>query len=145
AFPGGALIGCSAGFVNLPRIKGTHNAMKTGMLAAEAAAAALAAGRAHDELATYDEAYRTSWGHEDLYKVRNVKPGLKWGLWAGTVHGGIHMWLNDLGAGALVPWTLHHDRPDHATLKAADDVPDIRPPRFDGVITFDRLSSVYLS
>ena len=145
AFPGGALIGCSAGFVNLPRIKGSHNAMKTGMLAAEAAAAALATGRANDVLDDYPLAYRASWVYEDLYKVRNVKPGLKWGMWTGTVHGGIHMWLNDLGLGALVPWTLHHDEPDHATLSAADDMPQIVYPKYDGVVTFDKRSSVYLS
>jgi electron-transferring-flavoprotein dehydrogenase len=145
AFPGGALIGCAAGFVNLPRIKGTHNAMKTGMLAAEAAAAALAGGRAHDELAGYSDAYRSSWVYEDLYKVRNVKPGLKWGMWAGTLHGGVHMWLNDLGLGRLVGWTLHHARPDHATLKAADDMPRIDYPKYDGVVTFDKMSSVFLS
>ena len=131
AFPGGALIGCAAGFVNLPRIKGSHNAMKTGMLAAEAAFAALGAGRAHDELADYDDAWRTSWVYEDLYKVRNVKPGLKWGMWAGTLHGGLHMWLNDLGLGALVPWTLRHDKPDHAIAApgarhAAIDYPEVR-------------------
>ena len=103
AFPGGALIGCAAGFVNLPRIKGSHNAMKTGMLGAEAAFAAVAAGREHDELATYAEAFRKSWVYDDLYKVRNVKPGLQWGMWPGTIHGGVHMWLNDLGLGALVP------------------------------------------
>jgi electron-transferring-flavoprotein dehydrogenase len=145
AFPGGALIGCSAGFVNLARIKGSHNAMKTGMLAAEAAAAALAAGRVNDELTAYQDAWRASWVYEDLYKVRNVKPGLKWGMWAGTLHGGIHMWLNDLGLRALVPWTLHHKRPDHASLNAADDVPRIDYPKYDGVITFDKLSSVFLS
>jgi electron-transferring-flavoprotein dehydrogenase len=144
-FPGGALIGCAAGFVNLPRIKGSHNAMKTGMLAAEAAASALAANRAHDELAGYEEAWRTSWVYDDLYKVRNVKPGLKWGMWAGTLHGGLHMWLNDLGLRALVPWTLHHKRPDHASLKAADDMPRIDYPKYDGVVTFDKLSSVFLS
>ena len=98
--------------MNLPRIKGSHNAMKTGMLGAEAAFAAVAAGREHDELSTYPDAFRTSWVYEDLYKVRNVKPGLKWGMWTGTIHGGIHMWLNDLGLGALVPWTLRHDKPD---------------------------------
>ena len=119
AFPGGALIGCSAGFVNLPRIKGSHNAMKTGMLAAESAFAALGAGRAHDELADYPEAWRKSWVYEDLYKVRNVKPGLNWGMWAGSAHGGIHMWLNDLGLGALVPWTLRHDKPDNESLLPA--------------------------
>jgi len=145
AFPGGALIGCAAGFVNLPRIKGSHNAMKTGMLGAEAAFAALAAGREHDELATYGEAFRKSWVYEDLYKVRNVKPGLSWGMWAGTIHGGIHMWLNDLGLGALVPWTLRHDKPDHASLKSAASMPKIGYPKYDGTLTFDKLSSVFLS
>ena len=145
AFPGGALIGCAAGFVNLPRIKGSHNAMKTGMLAAEAAAAALAAGRANDTLDDYPRAYRASWVYDDLYKVRNVKPGLKWGTWIGTLHGGAQMWLQDLGLGALFPWTLHSDEPDHSTLNAADDMPQIAYPKYDGVVTFDKLSSVYLS
>ena len=144
-FPGGALIGCAAGFVNLPRIKGSHNAMKTGMLGAEAAFAAIAAGRQHDELAAYAEAFRQSWVYEDLYKVRNVKPGLNWGMWAGTIHGGIHMWLNDLGLGALVPWTLRHDKADSATLKPASEMPKIDYPKYDGVLTFDKLSSVFVS
>jgi electron-transferring-flavoprotein dehydrogenase len=145
AFPGGALIGCSAGFVNLPRIKGSHNAMKTGMLGAEAAFAAVQAGRAHDELTSYPEAFRKSWVYADLHKVRNVKPGLGWGMWAGTIHGGIHMWLNDLGLGALVPWTLRHDKPDHESLRPAAEMPVIAYPKPDGVVTFDRLSSVFLS
>jgi len=145
AFPGGALIGCSAGFVNLPRIKGSHNAMKTGMLAAESAFAALGAGRAHDELADYPDAWRTSWVYEDLYKVRNVKPGLSWGMWAGTAHGGIHMWLNDLGLGALVPWTLRHDKPDNESLRPAAQMSEITYPKPDGVLTFDKLSSVFVS
>src|SRR5258706_2033276 len=145
AFPGGALIGCAAGFVNLPRIKGTHNAMKTGMLAAESAFAALGAGRAHDELGDYADAWRTSWVYEDLYKVRNVKPGLKWGMWAGTFHGGVHMWLNDLGLGALVPWTLRHTKADNETLQPAAQMPRIAYPKYDGVITFDKLSSVFVS
>jgi electron-transferring-flavoprotein dehydrogenase len=144
-FPGGALIGCSAGFVNLPRIKGSHNAMKTGMLAAEAAFAALGDKREGDELTAYPEAFRGSWSHEDLYKVRNVKPGLKWGLWLGTLHAGAHMWLNDVGLGALVPWTLRHKAPDHASLKPASEAPPIAYPRYDGVLTFDKLSSVFLS
>jgi electron-transferring-flavoprotein dehydrogenase len=144
-FPGGALIGCSAGFVNLPRIKGSHNAMKTAMLAAEAAFAALGAGRSHDELADYEAAWRASWVYEDLYKVRNVKPGLRWGMWAGTLHGGVHMWLNDLGLGALVPWTMRHRRADHEALRPAADMPPIAYPRYDGAIAFDRMSSVYLS
>jgi len=144
-FPGGALIGCSAGFVNLPRIKGSHNAMKTGMLGAEAAFAALAVGRAHDELAAYPEAFRQSWVYQDLYKVRNVKPGLKWGMWPGTMHGGAHMWLNDLGLRFLVPWTLRHKRADNESLKPAADMPKIDYPKYDGVITFDKLSSVFVS
>jgi len=145
AFPGGALIGCSAGFVNLPRIKGSHNAMKTGMLAAEAAFAALDEGRQRDTLAAYDDAWKQSWVYEDLWKVRNVKPGLKWGLWAGMAHGGAHMWLADLGLGALSPWTLRHARADHATLRPAAEMPRIDYPKPDGVLTFDRLSSVFLS
>jgi electron-transferring-flavoprotein dehydrogenase len=144
-FPGGALIGCSAGFVNLPRIKGSHNAMKTGMLGAEAAFAALGAGRAHDELTAYPEAFRKSWVYEDLYKVRNVKPGLKWGLWLGTLHGGVHMWLNDLDLGALVGWTLRHGKADHETLRPAAEMPKIEYPKYDGVLTFDKLSSVFVS
>jgi electron-transferring-flavoprotein dehydrogenase len=145
AFPGGALVGCSAGFVNLPRIKGSHNAMKTGMLAAEAAFQALAAGRGNDELVAYPEAFRNSWAYRDLHKVRNVKPGLKWGLWAGTIHGGAHMWLNDLGLGALAGWTLRHGQADHESLKPAASMPVIDYPKPDGVLTFDRNSSVFLS
>jgi electron-transferring-flavoprotein dehydrogenase len=144
-FPGGALIGCSAGFVNLPRIKGSHNAMKSGMLAAEAAFAALGEARSHDELTSYGSAWRSSWVYDDLYKVRNVKPGLRWGLYAGSLHGGIHMWLNDMGAGALVPWTLHHGHADHESLRPAAQMPAIAYPKYDGAITFDKLSSVYLS
>jgi electron-transferring-flavoprotein dehydrogenase len=144
-FPGGALIGCSAGFVNLPRIKGSHNAMKTGMLAAESAFAALGAGRAHDELADYPDAWRKSWVYEDLYKVRNVKPGLRWGTWLGSLHGGIHMWLNDLGLGALAPWTLRHHKADHESLRPAAEMPRIDYPKYDGVVTFDKLSSVFVS
>jgi electron-transferring-flavoprotein dehydrogenase len=144
-FPGGALIGCAAGFVNLPRIKGTHNAMKTGMLAAEAAFAAIREGESGTELASYETAYRTSWVHADLYRVRNVKPGLKLGLWLGTLHGGVHMWLNDLGLGFLLPWTLRHAKRDCESLKPAAQCRPIAYPKPDGVITFDKMSSVYLS
>ena len=144
-FPGGALIGCAAGFVNLPRIKGSHNAMKTGMLAAEAAFAAVSEDRAHDELAAYDLAWRRSWVYEDLHKVRNVKPGLRFGTVAGTLHGGVHMWLNDLGLGGLVPWTMRHRHADHDSLKPAAEMPKIEYPKVDNAITFDRLSSVFLS
>jgi electron-transferring-flavoprotein dehydrogenase len=144
-FPGGALIGCSAGFVNLPRIKGTHNAMKTGMLAAETAFAALEKNRQHDELVAYPEAFKASWSYEDLYKVRNVKPGLKWGMWLGTAHGGAHMWLNDWGFGKVVGWTLRHGKADHESLLPAAQMPKINYPKPDGVISFDKLSSVFLS
>ena len=144
-FAGGALVGCSAGFVNLPRIKGSHNAMKTGMLAAEAAFEALSAGRAGDELTAYPEAFRKSWVYRELHKVRNVKPGLKWGLWGGMIHGGAHMWLNDIGLGALAGWTLRHGRADHEALEPAASMRQIDYPKPDGVLTFDRNSSVYLS
>jgi electron-transferring-flavoprotein dehydrogenase len=144
-FPGGALIGCAAGFVNLPRIKGSHNAMKTGMLAAEAAFAALGQTRAHDELTEYESGWRSSWVYDDLYKVRNVKPGLRWGMWAGTLHGGLQMWLNDLGLGRVVPWTLRHKYADHEALRPAARMPRIDYPKYDGAITFDKLSSVYLA
>ena len=145
AFPGGALVGDAAGFLNVPRIKGTHNAIKTGMLAAEAAFAALGAGRAHDTLADFDDAWRASWVYDDLWKVRNVKPGLRWGMWLGTMHGGLQMWLADLGLAKLVPWTLRHDKGDHATLVPASEAPRIDYPKYDGVLTFDKLSSVFLS
>ncbi len=145
-FPGGALIGCAAGFVNLPRIKGSHNAMKTGMLAAEAAFAALARGSDGGEsLAAYEKAYRGSWVYRDLHKVRNAKPGFKWGLWPGTVHAGIHMWLNDLGLGWLVPWTLRHRQSDFETLLPAANCRPIDYPKPDGIVSFDKMSSVYLS
>jgi len=146
AFPGGALIGCAAGFVNVPRIKGSHNAMKTGMLAAEAAFARLEAGSdGHDVLETYESAFRQSWAYRDLWKVRNVKPGLRWGSRLGTLHGGLQMWLHHLGLGWLLPYTLHHKKPDYASLEKAAEAPKITYPKPDGVISFDRLSSVFIS
>jgi electron-transferring-flavoprotein dehydrogenase len=144
-FPGGALIGCAAGFLNVPRIKGTHNAMKSGMLAADAAYAAVRAGRQYDELVEYAEGWKSSSIYRDLYKVRNVKPSLKRGMWMGTMLGGLHMWLNDLGMGGLVRGTIHHDKPDNETLKPAASMPKIDYPKYDGVVTFDKLSSVFLS
>jgi electron-transferring-flavoprotein dehydrogenase len=144
-FPGGALIGDAAGFLNVPRIKGSHNAMKTGMLGAEAAYAALTEDRQHDELATLPAAFRASWSYTELHKVRNVKPGLQWGLVGGTLHGGIHMWLNDLGLGRLVGWTLRHGKPDNECLRPAAEMPPIEYPKYDGVLTFDKLSSVFIS
>ncbi|HEX2762032.1 MAG TPA: electron transfer flavoprotein-ubiquinone oxidoreductase [Rhizomicrobium sp.] len=145
SFPGGALIGCSAGFVNLPRIKGSHNAMKTGMLAAEAAAAALKAGRAGDTLSGYDAAYAASWVAKDLYLVRNAKP-----LWSrlGSLLAlpfiGLDMWTNQLFGFSLFG-TLGHGEPDFATLRKASDCPKIAYPKPDGTLTFDRLSSVFVS
>jgi electron-transferring-flavoprotein dehydrogenase len=145
SFPGGALMGCSAGFVNLPRIKGSHNAMKTGMLAAEAADAALKAGRANDTLAEYDKAYSKSWVATDLHRVRNAKP-----LWSrlGTLLAlpfiGLDLWTNSL-FGLSLFGTLAHGEPDFAGLKKAADAPKIIYVKPDGVLTFDRASSVFLS
>ncbi|MGH6853903.1 MAG: electron transfer flavoprotein-ubiquinone oxidoreductase [Aestuariivirga sp.] len=143
-FPGGVLIGCSAGFVNVPRIKGSHNAMKTGMLAAEAAIAALTAGRAGDELSSYGEAYRKSWVFTDLKRVRNVKPmWSKLGLIGGLALGGLDMWLNQLFGIGLGTWK--HGKPDYATLRPADKSKPIDYPKHDGVISFDRLTNVAFS
>lgn len=144
-FPGGALIGCAAGFLNVPRIKGSHCAMKTGMLAAEAAFEALAAGRTGDELTGYTEGYRKSWVYKELHKVRNARPAIaKFGALLGSLYSGVEMWINSLGLGFLVPWTFGHRLDNEATKKAADCTP-IDYPRPDGVVTFDKPSSVFLS
>ena len=143
-FPGGALIGCTAGFLNVPRIKGTHNAMLSGMLAAEHAAGALAAGRAHDELAGYEAAWRGSDIGQDLWKVRNAKPlWSKLGTLIGIGVGGLDMWTNTFGFSLL--GTLSHGKPDRDTLEPAAQFTPIAYPKPDGVLTFDRLSSVFLS
>lgn len=143
-FPGGALIGCSAGFVNVPRIKGSHNAMKTGMLAAEAAFKALQAGRAGDELEAYEQAYEKSWVYEDLSRVRNVKPmWSKLGLVGGLALGGADMWLNQLFGFGFGTWK--HSKPDYATLKPASQMKPIDYPKPDGIISFDRLTNVAFS
>ncbi|WP_339614470.1 electron transfer flavoprotein-ubiquinone oxidoreductase [uncultured Parvibaculum sp.] len=143
-FPGGALIGCSAGFVNVPRIKGSHNAMLTGMMGAEAAFDAVKDGRSGDELTAYTEAYEKSAVHKDLKRVRNVKPfWSKFGTMIGLAFGGIDMWMNNLGIG--LPFTLKHGKPDSATLKKAADCKPIDYPKPDGKISFDKLSSVFLS
>jgi len=145
SFPGGALIGCAAGFVNLPRIKGSHNAMKTGMLAAEAAAAAIQAGRAGDALEDYDRAYVQSWVAKDLYLVRNAKP-----LWSrlGSLLAlpfiGLDLWMNQL-FGVSLFGTLGHGEPDFATLRPASGCVKIAYPKPDGRLTFDRASSLFLS
>jgi electron-transferring-flavoprotein dehydrogenase len=143
-FPGGVLIGCSAGFVNFPRIKGSHNAMKTGMLAAESAFKALGENRALDELTAYADAYKSSWVYKDLKRVRNVKPlWSKLGLFGGLLLGGIDMWMNQLGIG--LPFTLKHGKSDADTLVPADQATPIEYPKPDGKISFDKLSSVFVS
>ncbi len=145
AFSGGALIGCAAGLVNVPRIKGSHNAILSGMLAAEHAANAVAAGRAHDELQGYDAAWRASAIGKDLKAVRNVKPlWSRFGTVLGIALGGLDMWTNQL-FGFSFFGTMAHGKADHATLKPAAQCKPIDYPKPDGVLTFDRLSSVFLS
>jgi electron-transferring-flavoprotein dehydrogenase len=144
AFPGGALIGCAAGFMNVPRIKGSHNAMLSGMLAAEHVAEALKAGRANDELAAYETAWRTSDIGRDLWKVRNAKPlWSRFGTLLGIAMGGFDMWSNT--AGFSLFGTLGHGKPDSATLAPAAQFAPIVYPKPDGKLTFDKLSSVFLS
>ncbi len=143
-FPGGALIGCDAGFMNVPRIKGSHNAMLSGMMAAETVAAALGNGRDHDELSDYEAAWRKSAIGKDLWKVRNAKPlWSKFGTIAGIALGGIDMWTSTLGFSLF--GTLKHGKPDFAALKPAAECAPVAYPRPDGTLTFDRLSSVFLS
>jgi len=144
-FPGGALLGCAAGFINVPRIKGSHNAILSGIQAAEVAAQALAAGRGGDELAEYEAGWRSSPIGDDLKKVRNVKPlWSKLGTFIGVPLGGVDMWLNNLFGFSLFG-TLKHGKPDYACLKRLDQVKPIVYPKPDGVLTFDKLSSVFLS
>jgi electron-transferring-flavoprotein dehydrogenase len=144
-FPGGALVGCSAGFLNVPRIKGSHNAILSGVQAADALALALHQGRSHDELSSYEADWRTSEIGRDLRKVRNVKPlWSKLGTWIGVPSGAADMWLNDL-FGFSPFGTQKHGKPDHATLKRIDQVTPIVYPKPDGVLTFDKSSSVFLS
>lgn len=143
AFPGGALIGCTAGFLNVPRIKGTHTAMKSGMLAADAAVEALSAGRANDELSAYQEGYENSWIYKELRVVRNVLPLVeKYGNFWGTMLSGMNMWLENFGI--RMPFTMKH-HPDYTALKKKDAAKKIDYPKPDGEISFDRLSSVFLS
>ncbi|MDV5822179.1 electron transfer flavoprotein-ubiquinone oxidoreductase [Sphingobium naphthae] len=143
AFPGGALIGCSAGFVNVPRIKGTHTAMKSGMLAAEAAFEAIQQERARDVLNDYEDRLRTSWIATELQLVKNAEPLLsKFGNTIGTLLAGIDMWMRTLKIG--LPFTMKH-KPDHAKIWRKEQCEKIAYPKPDGVISFDRLSSVFLS
>jgi electron-transferring-flavoprotein dehydrogenase len=140
-FPGGALIGCDAGFLNMSRIKGSHAAIKSGMLAAESVFAALGQQRQHDELATYPAAFEQSWLHEELHVARNVKPWLKKGLYLGSLMTGI----DQIVFRGKAPWTLHHSEADHECLKPAANYAPINYPKPDGKLTFDRLSSVFIS
>jgi electron-transferring-flavoprotein dehydrogenase len=140
-FPGGALVGDEAGFLNASRIKGSHSAIKSGMLAAEAAFAALQSGRAGDELGAYPEAFRESWLFDELYRSRNFKQWMSKGLYAGTMMVGIEQYL----LGGKFPWTLHHRHADHECLRPASECRPISYPKPDGKLTFDRLSSVFIS
>jgi electron-transferring-flavoprotein dehydrogenase len=140
-FPGGCLVGCDAGFLNASRIKGSHAAIKTGMLAAEAAFEALGAGRGHDELRGYADAFSESWLHDELYRARNFKPAMSKGLWLGTALVGIDQVLFR----GRAPFTLHSRQPDHAYLKPADQCEPINYPKPDGKLSFDRLSSVFIA
>ncbi|MEJ1172510.1 electron transfer flavoprotein-ubiquinone oxidoreductase [Variovorax sp. CCNWLW235] len=140
-FPGGALVGCEAGYLNVSRIKGSHAAIKTGMLAAEAAFDAVQAGRQHDELTAYPAAFEKSWLYTELKKARNFKAWFKKGLGIATFMNGIEQWLLK----GNIPWTLHRNKPDHMYLKPAAECKPIVYPKPDGKLTFDRLSSVFIS
>ena len=139
-FPGGMLIGCSAGFVNVPKIKGTHTAMKSGMTAAEAIFDHFKEGAEAKEITSYRERLESSWVWDELHRVRNIRPSFRWGLWGGIAYSGIDTYLFR----GKAPWTLGHHA-DHASLKKADECQPIEYPKPDGVISFDKNSSVYLS
>ena len=140
-FPGGCLIGDDAGFLNASRIKGSHAAMKSGMLAAEAAFASIVAGDAGDELTDYPDAFRGSWLYDELHRARNFKPWMSKGLVTGTLMVG----MDQVVFRGKAPWTLRHHHADHETLKTRQESRPIDYPKPDGVITFDRLSSVFIS
>ena len=140
-FAGGALIGCEAGFLNASRIKGSHAAIKSGMLAADAAVDALGADRQHDELSAYSAAFEASWLHEELHRARNFKPWMSKGLYLGTLMVGIDQVL----LRGKAPWTLRHTHADHTCLRPAAECTPIIYPKPDGTLTFDRLSSVFIS
>ena len=142
-FPGGALIGCTAGFMNVPKIKGTHTAMKSGMLAAEAVFGLIKQESSNDgslEAFGYEQALKSSWVWPELYRVRNIRPAFRWGLWPALVYSAIDSYL----LRGRAPWTFHHE-PDHKSLHKSHDCNPINYPNPDGKISFDRLSSVYLS
>ena len=139
-FPGGCLVGDAAGFLNVPKIKGTHTAMKSGMVCAEAVFAAISAGTLPPLLDSYPQALQESWVWDELYRVRNVRPAFRWGLWGGIAYSALDTFV----LRGHAPWTLPH-HPDHEALKEAAACAEIAYPKPDGVITFDKLSSVYLS
>ncbi|MFM1923629.1 MAG: hypothetical protein RL019_1469 [Pseudomonadota bacterium] len=141
AFAGGALLGCDAGTLNASRIKGSHAAIKTGMLAADAVVQALAEARSHDTLHAYSQGFEQSWLRDELHQARNFKTWFKKGRAVGTVMTGVEQWL----LRGRFPWTVHRHQPDHAALKPAADCPRIDYPKPDGVLTFDRLASVFIS
>ncbi|SHM83437.1 electron-transferring-flavoprotein dehydrogenase [Rhizobacter sp. OV335] len=144
-FPGGALVGCEAGFLNFSRIKGSHAAIKTGMLAAEAAFNAVTSGRQHDELSAYPQAFEKSWLYEELQASRNTKQWMKKGLFLSSIMNGIELWLLPKLGFKAPPWTIHSTVPDNARLKPAAECPKIDYPKPDGKLTFDKLSSVFIS
>jgi len=144
-FPGGALVGCDAGYLNAARIKGSHAAIKSGMLCAEAIADALQAGRAQDELTAYPEAFEKSWLYEELHQSRNFKNWFKKSPTLGKLMTGVEQWLLPKIGISSPPWTLHRDKPDHVYLKPASECQPITYPKPDGKLTFDRLSSVFIS
>ncbi len=144
-FNGGALVGCEAGYLNASRIKGSHAAIKSGMLAADAVFDAVAAGREHDELSAYPQAFAMSWLHDELDRSRNFKQWFKKGRTTATLMTGVEQWLLPRIGVQTPPWTLHHDKPDHACLKPASECTPIDYPKPDGKLTFDRLSSVFVS
>ena len=144
-FPGGALVGCEAGYLNASRIKGSHAAIKTGMLAADAAFDALLAGRQHDELSAYPEAFEKSWLHAELQQAKNFKQWFKKGQTVATLMTGVEQWLLPKLGIRNPPWTIHRTVADHACLEPAAKHARIAYPKPDGVLTFDRLSSVFLS
>ena len=144
-FPGGALVGCDAGFLNFARIKGSHAAIKTGMLAADAAYAAVTSGRQHDELTAYPEAFETSCLKAELLASRNTKQWMKKGLYLSSIMNGIELWLLPKLGIKSPPWNIHSTVPDHQKLKPASSCPQITYPKPDGKITFDKLSSVFIS
>jgi len=144
-FPGGALVGCEAGFLNAARIKGSHAAIKSGMLCAEALAEALAAGRAQDELSAFEEKFKASWLHEELWTFRNFKNWFKKSPLVGKLMTGVEHWFLPKVGVKCPPWTLHNTVRDHTKLRPAAEMPQISYPKPDGAISFDRLSSVFMS